>query len=149
MTWFGKWMGAFPKAPKFPEVPCEPTSESTEQTPDDTAIDIVSPDPNPDQEAIFFAEQDPEDKKTKALLNSSLEQDIGHRKEYADKAHALVQTWVGFLIVLISAQFGLKSLGYGLSEAEFSVVVISLTSLVFGFWLLVGRYLFPGKGSRS
>lgn len=98
-----------------------------------------------EKEGAFFSELDAEDNRKRQLLNDGIEQDNKQRLDYADKAHAFVQVWVGFLIVLISAQFGLKPYGVGLETEEFVVVVASLTASVFGFWSLVGRYLFPSK----
>ena len=97
------------------------------------------------QEGEFFAKQDEEDVRKKRLLNDSLAQDNDLRLDYAQKAYGLVQAWVGFVIVLVSAQFGLKGFGYALGREEFIAVVVSLSASVFGFWALVGRYLFPSS----
>ena len=56
--------------------------------------------------------------------------------------------WLGFMIVIISAQFGLSGFDLGLQTEEFIAVIVSSTGLVFGFWMLVGRYLFP-NGSKN
>jgi len=102
-----------------------------------------------DEEVIFFAKQDDEDVRKKKLLNDGIAQDNTQRLDYAEKAYGLVQTWVGFLIVLVCAQFSLKGIGFGLDKEEFIAVILSLSASVFGFWLLVGRYLFPSKDNSK
>ncbi|SMF68100.1 hypothetical protein [Allosphingosinicella indica] len=64
---------------------------------------------------------------------------------YADHAYGITQAWVGFLIVLTIAQFSLKPLGLGLSDGAFVAVFTTTTAAVFGFWLLVGKYLFRSR----
>jgi len=99
-------------------------------------------------EENFFSKIDDEDIRKKKILNDGLAQDNDLRFDYAEKAYSLVQTWVGFTIVLICCQFGLKRFGFYLEKEEFIAVVISLTGTMFGFWMLVGRYLFPNGGTR-
>lgn len=76
--------------------------------------------------------------------NRSYKQDMRERKRFAENAYGITQTWVGFLMVLTFSQFSLKSIGLGLSDTAFVTVFTTTTASVFGFWLLVGRYLFPG-----
>ena len=75
---------------------------------------------------------------------------MGERKRYADNAYGITQAWIGFLIVVTIAQFSLKPIGLGLSEAAFITVFTTTTASIFGFWVLVGRYLFqPRNGTKS
>lgn len=60
-----------------------------------------------------------------------------------------MQAWVGFIIVVVVAQFSLKPLGYGLGTPEFVAVVTTTTTAVFGFGFLVGNFLFPKGGSAK
>ena len=76
------------------------------------------------------------------LRNDSDEQDMGERIRYATNAYGITQAWIGFLIVLTLAQLCLKPIGIGLSDASFIAVFTTTTAAVFGFWLLVGNYLF-------
>lgn len=92
------------------------------------------------------AEQDIlENVRGKKLRNDSDEQDMGERIRYASNAYGITQAWIGFLIVLTIMQFTLKPLGLGLTEAVFIAVFTTTTASVFGFWLLVGNYLFRSK----
>ena len=72
---------------------------------------------------------------------------------YANNAYGITQAWIGFLMVLTFAQLTLKPLHIGLASAEFITVFTTTTAAVFGFWLLVGQYLFrsptpPKKGAK-
>lgn len=40
-------------------------------------------------------------------------------------------------------------LGEGLDDPQFITVVTTTTASVFGFWFLVGRYLFPSNGKNK
>jgi hypothetical protein len=75
------------------------------------------------------------------------EQILAHRERFAEISYGIMQAWVGFLIVLTVAQFSLKKTGMGLEAAEFITVVTTTTAAVFGFGLLVGKFLFPTGGS--
>jgi len=77
------------------------------------------------------------------LKNNSYEQDMIERKRYADKAYSITQSWIGFLIVITIFQAIVKPMKMGLSEKEFITVFTTTTASVFGYWLLVGQYLFP------
>jgi hypothetical protein len=72
-------------------------------------------------------------------------QDMGERILFADRAFLLTLIWVGFLVILPLIQMVLSFWGKGLSDAEFITVVTTTTTAVFGFWFLVGQYLFPKK----
>ena len=88
------------------------------------------------------------------LENEQFSRDMGNREKFADRAYGVTQAWVGFVIVVTLAQFSLgKSKYFGLGDQAFMVVVTSTTASVFGFWLLVGQYLFHrpqiGKDKRK
>lgn len=105
----------------------------------------VEKNPTPQEEADDLL--DPEGRRAKRLKNDSDEQDMRERSRYAGYAYGITQAWVGFLIVLTFAQLCLKPLGLGLSKEEFITVFTTTTASVFGFWLLVGRYLFPSRSA--
>jgi hypothetical protein len=69
-------------------------------------------------------------------------QTVRHRETFADFAMGVCQTWVGFLIVIVVAQFSLKPLGFGLGPTEFIAVVSSTTVSVLGFGFIWGRGLY-------
>lgn len=71
---------------------------------------------------------------------------MGYRKQYAEHAYRITEAWVGFLILISIGQFVCKPIGLGLGTTEFVTVVTTTTASVFGFWLLVGRYLFRRTG---
>ncbi|SUS04739.1 hypothetical protein DF3PA_70161 [Candidatus Defluviicoccus seviourii] len=83
-----------------------------------------------------------EERRHAKLSNDSDEQDMGERLRYADHAYGITQAWVGFLIVLTITQISLKPLKMGLETTEFVTVFTTTTASIFGFWLLVGNYLF-------
>ncbi|WP_299437139.1 hypothetical protein [uncultured Rhodospira sp.] len=68
------------------------------------------------------------------------------RKKFAERAFAITVLWVFFLIALPFVQMVFSIWGIGLSDTQFATVVTTTTAAVFGFWALVGRYLFPNKG---
>lgn len=80
------------------------------------------------------------------LANSEMNQILSHREKFAEHAYGITQTWIGFLIVITVAQFSLKKFGYGLDYKEFIAVFTTTTAAVFGFGLLVGKFLFPPNG---
>jgi hypothetical protein len=102
--------------------------------------------PTPEEEFETF---DPEEARARKLRNDSDQQDMEERQRYAGHAYGITQTWVGFLIVLTFTQLCLKPLGLGLGREEFIAVFTTTTASVFGFWLLVGRYLFPDKSKKD
>jgi hypothetical protein len=55
---------------------------------------------------------------------------------------------VGLLLISISfVQLIAKFFGHGLDTAEFVAIVTTTTASIFGFWWLVGRYLFSTGAS--
>jgi hypothetical protein len=124
---------------------------------------------SPDEEAAALAESSPDDlaaaeekqidsgKPERALQkerkwhlrNESNEQNMRERIRYANNAYGITQAWVGFLIVLTIMEFSLKPFGYGLGQTEFVTVFTTTTASIFGFWLLVGRYLFPATKEKD
>lgn len=102
--------------------------------------------PTPEEE---FATFDPEAARARKLKNDSYEQDMGERRRYADNAYGITQAWIGFLIVLTFTQICAKPVGVGLGREEFIAVFTTTTASVFGFWALVGRYLFPKRGGSE
>jgi hypothetical protein len=88
-----------------------------------------------------------------ADLNDRLDQvervqDMTERKKFADRAFAITVLWVAFLIILPFVQMFFSIWGMGLTDAQFITVVTTTTAAVFGFWMLVGRYLFPSRNSK-
>ncbi len=76
-------------------------------------------------------------------------QDMGERIIYADRAFFLTFLWVIFLMVLPLAQMGVRFFDHdGLTDPQFITVITTTTASVFGFWVLVGRYLFEPKNSK-
>lgn len=96
-------------------------------------------DPTSSEETEFFKNE--ADRAAK-LANDSNHQDMSERKRYADNAYSITQSWIGFLMVLTLAQFSLRSINMGLTDTAFIAVFTTTTASVFGFWLLVGQYLF-------
>lgn len=82
---------------------------------------------------------------SKRIRNKSDKQDMKERKRYADNAYAITQAWIGFLMVMTLAQICLSPVKLGLSDPAFITVFTTTTASVFGFWLLVGNYLFRNK----
>lgn len=95
--------------------------------------------PTGGEESDFFRN---EAERAAKIANDSNSQDMGERKRYADNAYGITQAWIGFLIVMTMAQFTLRPLGMGLSDPAFITVFTTTTASIFGFWLLVGQYLF-------
>lgn len=101
----------------------------------------VDQDPTPrDEEEDAFAG---ENSRTLRIANDLKQQDLDQRKEYADRAYGVTQTWVGFIIIVILCQIILGSLGIPkLETSEFIAVITSTTTAIVAFWLLVGTGLF-------
>jgi hypothetical protein len=76
-------------------------------------------------------------------------QDMGERIIFADRAFLLALIWVVFLVILPVLQLIFSIWGKGLSDVQFSTVITTTTASVFGFWYLVGRYLFPNNGTSK
>jgi hypothetical protein len=109
----------------------------------DAGVALVEEKENPDSKDLL---EDRLQEEAARLRNRSFAQDMGERLRYANHAYGITQAWVGFLIVITICQFALKPFGYGLGQTEFVTVFTTTTASIFGFWLLVGRYLFPTKG---
>jgi hypothetical protein len=121
------------------------SGESPEGAPPPYLVGEEPLSPNPTGEAerqnVFKSEQE----KQRELVNLSLEQDINERKRYARSAYKITRIWVWFLIVMSLLQLIARVWrGSGLEASEFIAVITTTTGSVFGFWWLVGRYLFPG-----
>jgi len=102
-------------------------------------IDIDT-DPTPEEEQDAFVN---ESHRTHKITNDLRQQDMEQRREYAERAYSLTQTWVGFLIVVTLTQMTLTALEIGrLSASEFIAVITTTTATILGFWALVGRGLF-------
>lgn len=82
-------------------------------------------------------------------LSPEMNQILSHREKFAEHAYGITQTWIGFLIVLTICQFFLKKFGYGLDYKEFIAVFTTTTAAVFGFGILVGKFLFPTNGQSK
>jgi hypothetical protein len=74
---------------------------------------------------------------------AQLEQNVRERRRFAMRAYRMAQLWICFLIIVVILQIFLRIFGSGLHDKEFITVVTTTTGTVFGFWWLVGRYLFP------
>lgn len=109
---------------------------------DVAATDQPSEKARKEENAVVDSENEDEAGRQQKLQNDSDEQDMGERKRYANHAYAITQAWVGFLIVVTIAQMALKPLGMDLETPEYITFVTTTTASVFGFWLLVGNYLF-------
>lgn len=101
--------------------------------------------PDPEREALRF--ETPEQRE-KHLRNIDLEQDIKERRKFADRSFKLTCLWVGFIVLSTIAQFILNAIGRGLPGPDFIALITTTSATVFGFWLLVGRYLFPASAIR-
>jgi hypothetical protein len=99
-------------------------------------------DPNPEKEAKEF--EGPEEE-AKHLRSADYEQDISERRKFATRSFILTCVWLGFVVVSTIAQFTLNAVGHGLDTYQFITLITTTTASVFGFWLLVGRYLFPSS----
>lgn len=119
--------------------PPSDTSKASPQTSNESDGETVevSRNPNPREEERAF-----EQVRGEKLKNDSDEQDMGERIRYASHAYGITQAWIGFLMVLTIAQMVLQPLKTGLSDTAFITVFTTTTASVFGFWLLVGQYLF-------
>lgn len=95
--------------------------------------------PDPEKEAREF--ETPEERK-RHLHNENLAQDIIERRKYSQRSFNLTCVWVGFIIMSTVAQFVLNAIHRGIDRYQFITLITTTTGSVFGFWLIVGRYLF-------
>lgn len=102
-----------------------------------------------EEEENLFGEpiDDPRDLNTIISAQSRL-QDMDERKIFADRSFLLALIWVIFLVIMPFFQMLVSKWGYGLSDNQFIAVVTTTTASVFGFWYLVGRYLFPNNNAK-
>jgi len=120
----------------------EPGIKETSST---DAIIVVDQNPTPEKEAkTEFS--DPETHR-RLLSNRQIEENIVERKKYGLYSSILAISWMIFIVIVVIAQFVARLYGAGLRPEEFIAVVTTTTASVFGFWYLVGRYLFPKEGS--
>ncbi len=72
-------------------------------------------------------------------------QNIVLKDHYALKAFQVTKYWVVFLCIVTVLQFVLPICHFGskLSDWQFSVLLGSVSLAIFGFWLTVGKSLFP------
>ena len=99
--------------------------------------------PTPDEEERFFGLA-PEDlgEAERLVEIDGKRQDMGERLRFHDRAFFITLIWVIFLTVLPFAQMIFSLWKSGLSDAQFVTVITTTTAAIFGFWLLVGNYLF-------
>lgn len=83
--------------------------------------------------------------RAKHLKNADHRNDILEKQRFAKHAYRLNQVWIGFLIGITFLQ-GTRILRFNLDEWGFRIIFVSTTATVFGFALLVGKYLFPSNG---
>jgi len=86
------------------------------------------------------------DVQRRMLSNEDLANDIKEKKRFARHAYRLNWVWVVFLVGVTILQ-GTHWFGFNLEKWSFNIVFGGLTTTVFGFAYLVGKHLFPGKGS--
>lgn len=110
------------------------------------AAEIINIDPNPTPEREAEKDFSDLDLSRKKLSNKQYEQNIRERKRYGLYAYRITRTWVRALIFFVFAQMALRMFGAGLEASEFITLVTTTTASVFGFWWLVGKYLFGSDG---
>lgn len=81
----------------------------------------------------------------KQLRNEDFHNDIREKKRFAKHAYRLNHVWIFFLFLVTLLQ-GTHLFGFKLDEWGFRIIFVSTTATVFGFALLVGKYLFPSDG---
>ena len=122
-----------------------PTDEAAPESQATVSLD-PSPTSSEEEKGLFLnAEQLRQYRllnRRRELENQQFERDVGNREQFAERAYGLTQSWIGFLFVLTVCQFSLKGTLPGLTDTEFITVFTTTTASVFGFWILVGRYLF-------
>jgi hypothetical protein len=123
--------------------------DSTERPLNETTSmgDIIVVDQNPTPEKEAKTDFSDHESHRRLLSNIQIAQNIGERKKYGRYSLILAISWLIFLIMVVIAQFAARLYGAGLHPEEFIAVVTTTTASVFGFWYLVGRYLFPKEGS--
>jgi hypothetical protein len=107
-----------------------------------------SPTGDEEQENLFNNPVD-EPSDLNSLVVLERRQDMSERLIFADRAFFITMIWVLFLVSLPIVQIGVSFWGKGLTDPQFITVVTTTTAGVFGFWLLVGRYLYQKGGSSE
>jgi len=108
---------------------------------------VLVPNPSEKEESAVFEKS--ENLRSQKLENDGKEQDIKERKNFARKAFLITTIWVVFLFMVIGAEIAFHAFKLeALTEKEFITVVTSTTASIFGFWVLVGRYLFPDNKKK-
>lgn len=143
-----------PKASRFQKILSDTITElrSLASPPEEASGEIIVLDRTPtgeEEEEYLFGNpvENPADLNAK-LDHAERVQDMGERKKFADRAFAITVLWVLFLIALPIVQMVFSFWGKGLTDAQFVTVVTTTTAAVFGFWMLVGRYLFPSRKGK-
>lgn len=111
-------------------------------------FDEIPLDRNPDPEREMLRFETPEERE-KHLRNINLEQDINERRKFASRSFRLTYVWIIFIIISTIAQFVLNAMHRGLPVPDFIALITTTSATVFGFWLLVGRYLFPSSPGKE
>jgi hypothetical protein len=94
-----------------------------------------------EEEENLFANPVADPRELNHQILAERKQDMSERVIYADRAFYVTLIWVIFLVALTALQMVFSFWDAGLSDAQFVTVVTTTTASVFGFWLLVGRYL--------
>ena len=114
--------------------------------------DLVYLDPTPtgeEEDELLFGEPISSPKDLNAQMLAERQQDMSERIHFADRAFLITLVWVFFLVALTFIQMIMSIWDKGLTNPQFVTVVTTTTASVFGFWTLVGRYLFPNKKDDS
>jgi len=111
--------------------------------------DLIEAERTPSPQGEAFDLRNPEEIKSHQLDNQEKEDNLRARTEYAEKAYHLVWAWTGCIVVITLIQFIAKSSGNALHHSSFIALVVSTSGLMFGFWALVGRYLFPQQSKKK
>jgi hypothetical protein len=107
---------------------------------------ILDDDPTQEEEEQAFSSTSYPTTPQDELNYKSQDQDIKERKKFADRAYEITQLWIWFLVATTIAQFIFgKSTHWGLDNTTFNIIFTSATASVFGYWSLVGKYLFNTK----
>jgi hypothetical protein len=111
--------------------------------PDKTSLILDSSPSGEEEELNLFQNPVANPADLNAVMLRERLQDMSERITFADRAFLITLIWVIFLIVVVAAQMILSLWGKGLTNGQFITVVTTTTTSVFGFWYLVGQYLFP------
>lgn len=113
----------------------------------ETARVRIDRDPTSKEEAEHTFEN--QDERRKRIRNDSESQDVSERKRYASHAYGITIAWIVSLMLLTVAEFVGNKWAFGLNQAEYITVFTTTSASVFGFWLLVGRYLFSARPAAN